>query len=195
VLDDGRAVAPDEAEPLRWPAVCLDWRDADAYVAWLNAKVKAAATSSLRNVRAPIDCPVKRNGNIAARAGTTTAQMVGQCHRHGQCELQRLRQPLGRSAILSTVDKFRPNPFGLYDDFGQCLAVDRRLLAQKLCRRADKRFSLDGKRLREIRAARRFMGQRADFHTLRRHAPARSPMAASIDYSSLASFRVARDLP
>src|SRR6185437_14655501 len=35
----GKPLPPFNAEPPRWPAVCLDRRDATRYLAWLNAKV------------------------------------------------------------------------------------------------------------------------------------------------------------
>src|SRR5882762_8535601 len=40
---DGKAYAPSPAsiEPPRWPAVCLDWKDAHAYVDWLNATARS----------------------------------------------------------------------------------------------------------------------------------------------------------
>jgi formylglycine-generating enzyme required for sulfatase activity len=38
----GRAYAPFSGEPPHWPAVCLDWHDAEKYIAWLNDKVRAA---------------------------------------------------------------------------------------------------------------------------------------------------------
>ena len=37
---EGRDLAypPSQDEPPRWPAVCLSWKDARAYIAWLNAR-------------------------------------------------------------------------------------------------------------------------------------------------------------
>ena len=35
----GLAYPPTQVEPPKWPAVCLDWDDAQAYIAWLNKKV------------------------------------------------------------------------------------------------------------------------------------------------------------
>src|SRR6185437_12822168 len=35
----GLAYPPAEDEPPRWPAVCLSWKDAQAYIVWLNAQV------------------------------------------------------------------------------------------------------------------------------------------------------------
>ena len=36
----GLMYSPEYEEPPKWAAVCLDWRDAEAYIAWLNAKVR-----------------------------------------------------------------------------------------------------------------------------------------------------------
>src|SRR5215472_13609649 len=38
----GLAYPPYDVVPPRWPAVCLDWKDANAYIAWLNARVRRA---------------------------------------------------------------------------------------------------------------------------------------------------------
>ena len=37
----GLASPPFDADLPRWPAVCLDWRDAERYIDWLNAKIRA----------------------------------------------------------------------------------------------------------------------------------------------------------
>src|SRR5262249_55118755 len=34
----GHAASPYQGDLPRWPAVCLDWRDAERYVSWLNEK-------------------------------------------------------------------------------------------------------------------------------------------------------------
>jgi formylglycine-generating enzyme required for sulfatase activity len=34
----GRAYAPYSGEPPRWPAVCLDWHDAEKYISWLYSR-------------------------------------------------------------------------------------------------------------------------------------------------------------
>jgi formylglycine-generating enzyme required for sulfatase activity len=38
----GVAYSPLNGEPPHWPAVCLDWHDAEKYIAWLNDKVRIA---------------------------------------------------------------------------------------------------------------------------------------------------------
>src|SRR5882757_8975610 len=41
-LHRGQAATPTDVEPPRWPAVCLDWKDAEAYIAWINRSARAA---------------------------------------------------------------------------------------------------------------------------------------------------------
>src|SRR5258705_553430 len=36
----GLAYPPGDVQPPRWQAVCLNWFDAEAYIAWLNARVR-----------------------------------------------------------------------------------------------------------------------------------------------------------
>ena len=54
---------PIDAEPPRWPAVCLDWSDAESYIAWLNDKVRAR-TRPIDHAQGPIVCRPKPNGNM-----------------------------------------------------------------------------------------------------------------------------------
>ena len=72
----GRAYAPYEGEPPRWPAVCLDWRDAEKYIAWLNDKVRAAHPT-LNYTNGAYRLPSEAEWEYAARAGTATARWWG----------------------------------------------------------------------------------------------------------------------
>ena len=42
------APSPSAIEPPRWPAVCLDWKDAKAYIGWVNEKAKQIGRASCR---------------------------------------------------------------------------------------------------------------------------------------------------
>ena len=192
VLDDGRAVAPDEAEPLRWPAVCLDWRDADAYIAWLNAKVKAARPELAKRA-GPYRLPSEAEWEYAARAGTTTSRWWGNAIGTGNANCNGCGSRWDDSD-LSTVDKFRPNPFGLYAILGNAwqwtadcwhksyvgAPTNGSAWIEKGCAKYVLRGGSWDNVPIFIRSAAR-TGSLAD--------------GGEFDYSSLATFRVARDLP
>ena len=107
----GRGVAypPGGVEPPRWPAVCLNWYDAEAYVAWLNAKV--------RGRDGPYRLPSEAEWEYAARAGTTTTRWWGDAIGIGNANCNGCgSQWQGKE--LAPVGSFPPNRFGLYDMLG-----------------------------------------------------------------------------
>ena len=106
------------------PAVCIDWDDAKAYVAWLSKKTG-------RTYRLPSEA----EWEYAARAGTTGARYWGDIPEVA-CGFANVADITAASALnwtLSTmrtflcsdgyvntgpVGKFRPNGFGLHDMLG-----------------------------------------------------------------------------
>lgn len=112
----GLAFPPSTAEPPKWPAVCIDWRDAEAYIAWLNEKVHRERPS-LGNRKGPYRLPTEAEWEYAARAGTKTARWWGDeigtnktnCNGCGS---------RWDNHVLADVDAFPPNPFGLYGMLG-----------------------------------------------------------------------------
>lgn len=102
------------------PAVCMNWNDAKAYVAWLSAKTG-------RTYRLMSEAEYE----YANRAGTTTAYWWGDdpsasCRYANGSDLDlKARYPAITTsacrdgfAFTSPVGKFKPNRFGLYDTAG-----------------------------------------------------------------------------
>ncbi|MDH7973234.1 formylglycine-generating enzyme family protein [Sphingomonas sp. AR_OL41] len=104
------------------PALCVNWDDANAYVAWLSAKT--GARYRLLS---------EAEWEYAARGGTTTARWWGDdvaalcTHANGGDRNYAATMPADKGANLgcsdgfartSPVGHFPPNPFGLYDMLG-----------------------------------------------------------------------------
>jgi sulfatase modifying factor 1 len=105
----------------RDPVVCVSWEDAQAYIGWLNGKVRAN-TSAQR----PYRLPSEAEWDYAARAGSSTAYYWGDVANHelanygleycGPCG--GLKQGRDQWYFTSPVGSFPPNAFGLYDASG-----------------------------------------------------------------------------
>jgi formylglycine-generating enzyme required for sulfatase activity len=112
----GLAYPPFIGQPPRWPAACLDWRDAQAYVEWLNKKVRETRPE-LGNREGPYRLPTEAEWEFAARGGTTTARWWGADIEAGRANCNGCGSPYDYR-VLSEVDAFDPNPFGLFGVLG-----------------------------------------------------------------------------
>jgi formylglycine-generating enzyme required for sulfatase activity len=106
--------APGFDQSDRDPVVCVNWDDAQAYIAWLN---RTAIGASDDPGRGPYRLPSEAELDYAARGGTTTVRWWGDaigtnnanCQDCGSAWDYRRTSPVG---------SFRANPFGLFDVLG-----------------------------------------------------------------------------
>lgn len=189
----GRPVySPEFEEPPKWPAVCLNWRDADAYIAWLNAKVRRSRPN-LPSANGPYRLPTEAEWEYAARARTTTARWWGDTIGANRANCNGCGSPWD-DKLLAEVDSFAPNPFGLYGMLGNawqwtadCWHINY------------KGAPTDGSAWVERNCTRRVIrgGSWDNLPVFVRSASRSGSVTdgGEYDYSSLTGFRVARDLP
>jgi formylglycine-generating enzyme required for sulfatase activity len=191
-LRKGLAYAPAYQEPPKWPAVCLDWRDAEAYIAWLNARVRQARPN-LEATNGPYRLPSEAEWEYAARGGTRTARWWGDAIGRNKANCNGCGSPWD-DRLLAEVDSFAPNPFGLYGMLGNAwqwtldcwhpnyegAPRDGSAWTEKNCTKHVIRGGSWDNVPVFVRSASR---------------SASTPNGGKYDYSSLTGFRVARDLP
>lgn len=118
---NGVAAPPGNGDPPLWPASCLNWHDAKAYVAWLNGKVRglpsAAAWRNKSVGTGPYRLPSEAEWEYAARAGTSTARWWGEGIGHDKANCDGCGSAWD-GKLLAPVGSFDANPFGLYDMLG-----------------------------------------------------------------------------
>jgi formylglycine-generating enzyme required for sulfatase activity len=96
----------------REPVVCVSWDDAQAYVRWLNGKVRGGAGGLSAGSDGPYRLPSEAEWEYAARVGKRTAFWWGDDIGSGNADCQGCNTTYRRPA---PVGSFRPNPLGLYD--------------------------------------------------------------------------------
>jgi len=188
----GLAYPPYVGEPPRWPAVCLDWKDATAYVAWLNAKVQSERPS-LAGSPGPYRLPSEAEWEYAARAGTVTARWWGEAIGAGNANCNGCGSQFDYR-LLADVDRFAPNPFGLYGMLGNAWQWTEDCWHESYAGApSDGSAWTDGDCTKHV-----IRGGSWDNVPIFVRSAARSgsdPNGGEFDYSSLAGFRVARTLP
>ena len=160
----GLAYPPSEAEPPDWPAVCLDHKDALAYIAWLNIQVKAAHPT-LANRAGPYRLPSEAEWEYAARAGTTTSRWWGDAVGSANANCNGCGS-IWDDRVLAPVDSFKPNPFGLYGLLGNNWDWTADCWHPSYVDAPADGAALDQRRLHQARHPRRRLEQCADLHPL-----------------------------
>ncbi|MGZ5935132.1 MAG: formylglycine-generating enzyme family protein [Rhizomicrobium sp.] len=187
----GLAYPRSDAEPPTWPATCVGWKDAQAYISWLNAKARAA-NPTLAKRAGPYRLPSEAEWEYAARGGTSTSRWWGNAVGTNNANCNGCGSK-SDDRVLTDVDSFAPNPFGLYGVLGNAwqwtadcwhksyvgAPTDGRAWTGDDCAKHVLRGgSFDNVPIFIRSAARTAGGGTSEY-----------------DYSSLAGFRVARTLP
>jgi len=183
----GRAYPPADTEPRRWPATCLNWNDAQAYIAWLNNQLKTNGSTARYRL------PSEAEWEYAARAGSVTARWWGETVGNGKANCMGCGSPWdGRE--IAPVQAFDANPFGVSDMLGNVWQwVEDCWNESYTGAPADGSAWLSGDcRRRVIRG-----GSWSSLPVFIRSAARSSGDAAGkdFDYSNYAGFRLARSLP
>jgi formylglycine-generating enzyme required for sulfatase activity len=106
--------APGFTQTDKDPVVCVSWKDAQAYVAWLNGKVRKPSSAGQDG---PYRLPSEAEWEYAARGGTRTVWWWGDAISSNDAACEGCgnqwddKQP-------APVGTFFPNPFGLFDILG-----------------------------------------------------------------------------
>jgi formylglycine-generating enzyme required for sulfatase activity len=181
-----------EQQPPEWPAVCLGWNDAEAFIAWLNAEVHKARPA-LVAAKGPYRMPSEAEWEYAARAGTKSVRWWGDAIGVNKANCNGCGSPFD-DRLLAAVDAFAPNPFGLYGMLGNAwqwtadcwhanylhAPDDGRAWTEKTCTK----HVIRGGSWNSLPALIRSASRSFSTDDGRDH-----------DNSSLTGFRVARDLP
>lgn len=191
--DRGHAYPPFDEEPHRLPAICLDWRDAQAYIGWLNAEAARERPELALRKSGPYRLPSEAEWEYAVRGGTTAARWWGNEIGKGNANCNGCGSKWDNQ-LLAPVDALAPNPFGFYGMLGNAWewTADCWHVSYVGAPHDGSAWMTPGCTEHVLR------GGSWDNVPLFVRSAARSPGSSDggeYDYSSLAGFRVARDLP
>ena len=183
----GLAFAPDYTDPKDWPAVCLSQSDAHAYIAWLNAMAHRARPGLSGD---PYRLPSEAEWEYAARGGTTTARWWGDAIGTGNANCNGCGSAWD-DKLLAPVDALKPNAFGLAGMLG-----NEWEWTEDCWHPSYKDAPADG-RAWTAPGCGSFVLRGGAWNNLPVfvRSAARTASGGGGDYSSLAGFRVARNLP
>lgn len=99
----------------RDPVVCVNWRDAKAFIAWMNRKLDSSSASV--SPVGPYRLPSEAEWEYAARAGTRTARWWGDPIGVSNANCDGCGSPWDKKQT-SPVGSFRANQFGIHDVLG-----------------------------------------------------------------------------
>jgi formylglycine-generating enzyme required for sulfatase activity len=186
----GQAYSPLNEEPPHWPAVCLDWHDAEKYLAWLNDKVRIAHPT-LDHSKGAYRLPTEAEWSMP-RAPARPRRAGGAMTSALAKSIATAAAASGTTGCSPTSTALPPTP-SASTGARQFLAVDRRLLAPKLFGRAARRGRMDRGGLRQARPGGSWSNLPNFVRSAARSGSGRN--SGEYDYSSLTGFRVARGLP
>jgi formylglycine-generating enzyme required for sulfatase activity len=106
--------SPGFAQTERDPVVCVNWRDAKAYVEWLNKETRHSTSAEGDG---PYRLPSEAEWEYAARAGTRTARWWGDSIGENNTVCQQCGSKWDWKQT-APVGSFHPNQFGVYDLLG-----------------------------------------------------------------------------
>ena len=188
----GLAYAPGESDPPLEPATCLNWNDAQAYISWLNGKVRSLPSAAKQRA-GPYRLPSEAEWEYAARAGTTTARWWGEAIGQGKANCNGCGSRWDNE-LIAPVGSFGSNSFGLYDMLGNVWEwVEDCWNENYVGAPTDGSAWLKGDCTKRVMRG----GSWSNMPVFVRSAARSRANAAGgdFDYSSYAGFRVARTLP
>jgi formylglycine-generating enzyme required for sulfatase activity len=106
--------SPGFSQSERDPVVCVSWQDAQAFVSWLNAKVRSMVQVSTGG-SGPYRLPTEAEWEYAARAGTTTNWSCGD---HEGCLSSMAIYSANSGSRTAPVGGRSANAFGFHDMHG-----------------------------------------------------------------------------
>jgi formylglycine-generating enzyme required for sulfatase activity len=194
----GLAATPTDVEPPRWPAVCLDWKDAEAFIAWINARARAAhpAIGALySHGSGPYRLPSEAEWEYAARAGSNTARWWGEEIGDDNANCNGCGSKWDNK-LLGPVDAFVANPFGLAGMLGNAWEWTADCWHPSYKGAPDDgRPWRDGACIKRVVRGGSWNNVPIFIRSAARAGAGADGAAPDYDYSTLTGFRLARDLP